>query len=1644
MKLSIRRIEVLVAAALLPCVLLMAPTSSTAYQAGGNVSMSVQTGYSGLTTTISKTDGDVYIEPSSTMNSGRDWSVDFTTYTPDIRAQRGLQWYTSGSNCSYPGSGASTSGCNKGNITFTFSRPVKDPVFHIHDFGGRMEANCKLAIQGTLTLSSTTPAGGSLTKLSGGITVSGSAISGRNTSTAPFVESNHSSGSVRINGTVKVITFAETVLLSRQGATCSYGSGDMLMSAVERLNATFSYSEDLGDGAASYDGASAASHIIGDLKIGSNTVSAEAAATLNSSTSAIASSPIASAAANSDNDDAISGTLTPATIDRDYSVVVPISGASQAGQVCGFIDMNSNGVYSTSSPNEGTCTSFASGASSATLTWMAAQWPAGASAVASTGLRLRAAYGSGGSSPTGPVDSGEVEDYLVQLLSPVPPDAVELTGTATQDANQTVTPATSQGSMDASRTCIVSGSSCLSTLEVSGEGTYTVNGDGTITFNPLPAFTGDATPVAYRIEDASGQQSTSTISLVVVPPPTSTNDSTTTPYNTAVTTNVLTNDSADSRTSLSASTLKLCGSGETAPNCTASSVVVAGKGTFTRDAATGEVTFTPLATFTGSATIDYKVSDALGGVASATYSVSVGVPSAPSATPTESSGPLDTNQSITLNGSPGGAALDPLQTCIVSGASCVRSLNVPGEGVYTVNADGTVTFDPAPTFTGEVSYTYRVYDVVGQPAEATLTVTVAAAPTAVSNTSSGLFDVDQVVNVLSNDAAGDGATLNASSVKICVLATSDASCSSTSLTIPGEGTYTVNDNGTITFDPLPTFAGDATAIKYVVSDNFGQKSSAQISVEVEYPEPSDADPNTSEGISGATQTVNPLDNDTSAAGVSLDATTVRLCGDGETVPNCTATSVYKAGQGTYSVNTTTGIVTFVPDTGFAGTAGTVSYVVEDSLSRVISSTITASVVGPPTIVDDTSSGDYNTNQTIEVLDNDSADSPATLDPSSVRICTASTSDASCSSTTLTIPGEGTYTVNSNGTITFDPLPTFAGDATAIKYVVSDNFGQKSSAQISVEVEYPEPSDADPNTSEGISGATQTVNPLDNDTSAAGVSLDATTVRLCGDGETVPNCTATSVYKAGQGTYSVNTTTGIVTFVPDTGFAGTAGTVSYVVEDSLSRVISSTITASVVGPPTIVDDTSSGDYNTNQTIEVLDNDSADSPATLDPSSVRICTTVTSDASCSSTSLTIPGEGTYTVNDNGTITFDPLPTFSGTATPIKYVVDDSAGQSDSGNIVISVDEPPAPTADPEVKPLLPGQSTTFSSVTTVLGDGAGIVTGGGAGGPCLVDPNDMVCKTGFTIVGEGTWSIDQATGEAIFASDPDAIPGDQTPVIYMITDAVGQTATSTLTPVVVGPPVANPDTKTTSWNKPTSISVLGNDDHDAEVAWDLSSMFLCGLNPQEIPPNCTKKSLTVSGEGTYTVKSDGTVSFRPERTFFGVTQTITYQVEDDLGQLVHATLKVTVNEPPLADPGSETIEVAPSSTGEFSEIEGGGLIIFPKNGPALDPSTLCIVHPRTGECGTDPVVIPGFGTYFIDPETGQIKFRAFSNAPVGEVPEIEYRINDEVGRTISGSVSAVVVSDDSDQLPPTGGNSMMPLIAGFGLLVIGSFVRILRRA
>jgi CshA-type fibril repeat protein len=89
---------------------------------------------------------------------------------------------------------------------------------------------------------------------------------------------------------------------------------------------------------------------------------------------------------------------------------------------------------------------------------------------------------------------------------------------------------------------------------------------------------------------------------------------------------------------------------------------------------------------------------------------------------------------------------------------------------------------------------------------------------------------------------------------------------------------------------------------------------------------------------------------------------------------------------------------------------------------------------------------------IEVLANDAAD----LDASTLRLCpsSAETDVTKCTLTSLTVAGEGTYTVNADGTVTFVPDPSFVGVASSVRYVVADSDGQFASARITLTVHGP--------------------------------------------------------------------------------------------------------------------------------------------------------------------------------------------------------------------------------------------------------------------------------------------------------------------------------------------------------------------------------------------------------------------------------------------------------------------------------------------------------------------------------------------------------------------------------------------------------------
>ena len=947
-------------------------------------------------------------------------------------------------------------------------------------------------------------------------------------------------------------------------------------------------------------------------------------------------------------------------------------------------------------------------------------------------------------------------------------------------------------------------------------------------------------------------------------------------------------------------------------------------------------------------------------------------------------------------------------------------ITVANVGTYSLDATtGVITFTPVANFSGTAAALhYIARDVAGNVVDSTYTPTVVPAPTVTANTSTGNWDTNQTISVLANDSAGTGATLTASTVKLCPTnATSPytaSNCNQSSISVSGEGTYTANADGTVTFDPLPGFRGTvATPVRYVVQDSYAQVGSATITPTVNPPTAPVATPESQAVIPGGTATFSNLITGGGALATGTSLQTGNSNGPCLVDPfdsQCKATFTI-AGEGTWTVNRSTGVATFVADPGVTpGTKTAVTYMVTDVVGQTATSTLTPVVPLPPTAGADTSTGNWDTNQTISPLANDSASPPATLSNASLAICTTATATGSCTGTTLTISGEGTYTVNNNGTITFDPVPGFAGTATPIKYVVADTTGQVATSTITPTVNMPAPPVATPESQAVLPGQTATFTSVLAGQGALASGADLQTGPTHGPCLVDPadsQCKA-SFTIAGEGVWAIDQTTGVATFVADPAATGPQTVVTYRVTDIKGQTATSTLTPVIPPPPTAGADTSTGNWDTNQTISPLANDSASPPATLSNASLAICTTATATGSCTGTTLTISGEGTYTVNNNGTITFDPVPGFAGTATPIKYVVADSTGQVATSTITPTVNAPTAPSAGPEQKQVVPGGTATFTSVLTgagALASGTGLQTGP-THGPCLIDPADSQCKAGFTITGEGVWAIDQTTGVPTFTADAAASPGTKTAVTYKATDAVGQTATSTLTPIIPGPPIAVADASTGGWDADQVIGILLNDSAATGTTLVPGSVGLCPINATSpyTASNCNQSSVNVSGEGTYTVNNDGTVTFNPLASFSGtVAHPVRYVVQDSLTQVASALITPQVTPPGAPTAGSESRMVLPGDTATYLSVltalaSGSGLQTGPTHGP-------CLIDPADSQCKAG-FTITGEGTWAIDQTTGVATFTADVAATSGTKTAVTYRVTDAVGQTATSTLTPIV--------------------------------------
>ncbi|MGW4470069.1 GEVED domain-containing protein [Nonomuraea sp. NPDC004354] len=299
-------------------------------------------------------------------------------------------------------------------LTFTFSRPVRDPRLHVFGTGGRAEdlSGRRDDYWAGVELVSGTPTMPSFSRVAGfpGYEVTGTSIVPErvyrvHSTTCGVV---YTCGTVQVNGTVTSFTIR---LRARNVRTRGDAGTPHLWGAFK-----LSLHEDDSDAPSSYG---PASHAITDIFIGEN-ATADNADTLSFEARAIRG--------DADTDDALSGDELVLEDDATaYSLTVPIRSASDA-VLAGWIDFDRDGRFD---DEERALAEVDRRDDSETLTWnLPESMQAG-----STWMRLRVtARPEGVERPTGWADSGEVEDYRFDL-----PQRVAITPQADTPAGTTPT-----------------------------------------------------------------------------------------------------------------------------------------------------------------------------------------------------------------------------------------------------------------------------------------------------------------------------------------------------------------------------------------------------------------------------------------------------------------------------------------------------------------------------------------------------------------------------------------------------------------------------------------------------------------------------------------------------------------------------------------------------------------------------------------------------------------------------------------------------------------------------------------------------------------------------------------------------------------------------------------------------------------------------------------------------------------------------------------------------------------------------------------------------------------------------------------------------------------------------------------------------
>ena len=1071
--------------------------------------------------------------------------------------------------------------------------------------------------------------------------------------------------------------------------------------------------------------------------------------------------------------------------------------------------------------------------------------------------------------------------------------------------------------------------------EIAKVGKFEVDGEGNVTFTPVKTFVGKTPEVELSRADVNGTVAKAKYrATVTAVTPTGTGDQTEGPQG-QVQKGRVTFKAGDPKVGFPANSTPVFDTGTNVKE-------IAKVGKFEVDGE-GNVTFTPDKRFVGETPeISISRKDANGIAAKVTYIATV-TSVTPTGTNVTSTGP----QGLPQTGTPtfqGGDPLVPIdETAEPTFEDGSKKKAIPGQGTYTIAPDGTVTFTPEKQFVGKPdSITVKRVDKNGTPVTATYSPEFTkVTPTGTGDKTEGLQGQVQEGHVTF--------TPGHASVPFPAETTPLFDNGLTVKEIPTVGKFEVDANGKVTFTPDKQFKGTTPELTLVRADVNGTPVTVKYQAVVKEVVPTGTNI-TSTGEQGRPQTGKP--NFVSGTpGVPLDNDTPATFDDGskrKVVPNVGIFEVAPDGS-----------VTFTPDKQYVGTPDPVVVKRVDKNGTPVTAKYT------PTVEKVTPRA---TGSQTEGLQGQVQKGKVTFEAGSPQVGfpTDSTPVFDTGTNVKEIAKVGKFEVDAEGNVTFTPVKTFVGKTPEVELSRTDINGTAAKANYQATVIAVTPTGTGDKT-EGLQGQVQ----KGHVTFTPGhelVPFPAGSTPLFGNGKNIKE-----VPNIGKFEVDADDT---VTFTPDKQFKGETPELGIIRVDANGTPVTVKYQAVVKEvTPTGTTVTSTGPQGIPQTGTPIFK-------AADPL-VPIDETVEPTFADGSKEKKIPGQGTYTINPDGAVTFTPDKQFVGKPDPVTVKRVDKNGT------------PVTATYSPEFTKVTPtGTTATSTGPQGVPQTGTPTFQGGDPLVPIddTVEPSFNDGSKEKTIPGQGTYTI-TPDGAVTFTPDKQFV-GKPDPITVKRVDKNGTPVTATYSPEFTKVTPTGTGDKTEGLQGQVQKGKITFEAGSPQVGFPENNtpVFDTGTNVKEI-----------AKVGKLEVDMEGNVTFTPVKIFVGKTPEIELSRADVNGTVAKTNYQATVT------------AVTPTGTGTKTEglqgqIQEGQVTFTPGHDSVPFPAGSTPLFDN----GTSVKEVPNVGKFEVDAD-GKVTFTPDKQFK-GETPELELTRVDANGTPVTVKYQAVV-----REVTPTGTTS-----------------------